>query len=66
MTLSPLLGGSCRFEPSCSDYALQSFKLHSPRIALRLTLQRIWRCRPGGAFGEDPVPLKLRKDHCCE
>lgn len=50
------LGGSCRFEPSCSAYALEVAKLHQPRVAVRLITTRVCRCRPGGPFGYDPVP----------
>lgn len=50
------LGGSCRFEPSCSEYALEAAKRHPPHKAFGLIVTRIWRCRPGGSFGYDPVP----------
>lgn len=54
--LSPFLGGSCRFEPSCSVYAEEAFRLHHPKYAFLLTWRRLKRCRPGGGFGLDPVP----------
>ncbi len=52
------LGGSCRFHPSCSEYAVDAFKEHSVIIALKLVFLRIMKCRPGGSFGYDPVPRK--------
>lgn len=57
VTLSPLMGGHCRFHPTCSRYAaeaLQNLPLHR---ALWLTTRRIFRCHPFGGSGYDPVPL---------
>ena len=49
--LSPLKGGpSCRFTPTCSQYALEAFRKHGPFKG------RILRCRPWGGHGYDPVP----------
>lgn len=60
--LSPLLPRSCRFEPSCSAYALEALKLHGPFKGLWLTARRLSRCHPiswlGGSSGFDPVPHK--------
>lgn len=53
------LGGCCRFEPSCSEYAVEAIHLHSPLSAVRLIAVRIFKCRPGRAWGFDPVPAKL-------
>ena len=50
------MGGGCRFEPSCSDYAHQVARIHSPGNTIRLVTSRLLRCRPGGPFGFDPVP----------
>lgn len=50
------LGGACRFEPSCSEYAIEAIRSHHPLNAVRLIVIRVWKCRPGGAFGFDPVP----------
>ena len=53
---SPLLGGHCRFEPSCSVYAREAILRHGARRGGRLALHRLARCRPGGGAGYDPVP----------
>lgn len=50
------LGVQCRFEPSCSEYAIQSFKKHGPMDAFLLTSMRIGRCHPFCKGGHDPVP----------
>ncbi|MBI1304151.1 MAG: membrane protein insertion efficiency factor YidD [Phycisphaera sp.] len=56
MLLGPLLGGHCRFSPSCSHYSIDAFRLHGARRGLRLTLSRLGRCHPWGGEGHDPVP----------
>jgi uncharacterized protein len=62
LTLSPaktvLLGpaGHCRFEPSCSQYAVEALKSHGALNASWLAAKRICRCHPWGAHGADPVP----------
>jgi uncharacterized protein len=54
--LSPLLGPSCRFTPTCSNYALEAFRKYGLIKGLWLTSRRIVRCHPWGGHGEDPVP----------
>jgi hypothetical protein len=54
--LSPLLGGACRFHPSCSAYGVEALRRHGGWRGARLTAARILRCRPGLPPGEDPVP----------
>lgn len=52
----PLLGGSCRFYPTCSEYALEALRQHGPYRGTVLTVKRLLRCRPFGGCGYDPVP----------
>lgn len=54
--LSPMLGGQCRFAPSCSHYALDALARHGLWRGLWLTARRLARCHPWGGSGEDPVP----------
>jgi putative membrane protein insertion efficiency factor len=58
---TPHLGGNCRFEPSCSEYALDAIHLHPPLKAMKLISVRVLRCRPGGSWGFDPVPPTSEK-----
>jgi putative membrane protein insertion efficiency factor len=58
IALSPWLGSSCRFEPTCSAYALEAFESHGAAAGTYLTLMRIARCHPGCAGGFDPVPTR--------
>ena len=53
--LSPLLRGSCRFDPSCSQFAREAVLKHGAR-GIPLAAKRLLRCRPFGGFGVDPVP----------
>tara|TARA_B100001063_G_C16726932_1_gene536975 strand:+ start:542 stop:754 length:213 start_codon:yes stop_codon:yes gene_type:complete len=55
-TISPLLGPHCRFNPTCSNYAIEAIKKHNILKALFIIVKRISRCHPWGKSGEDPVP----------
>lgn len=55
-TLSPLLGISCRFAPSCSVYCQEALHRHGLWQGGRLSLRRLLRCHPLGGSGWDPVP----------
>lgn len=54
--LSPLFRGCCRFEPSCSNYAIQAIESHGALKGVALAAMRLLRCRPFGPSGYDPVP----------
>ena len=56
LCLSSLLGPSCRFTPTCSEYAKQAILKHGPIKGLGLAIWRILRCNPWGGSGYDPVP----------
>lgn len=54
--ISPFTPPSCRFTPTCSEYAHQALKKHGPIKGLALAIWRILRCNPWGGSGYDPVP----------
>ena len=56
VAISPLLGPSCRFTPTCSEYARQAIVKHGPVKGLWLAVRRLLRCNPWGGSGYDPVP----------
>lgn len=58
LLLSPWLGSACRFEPTCSRYALQALERHGAAAGSYLTLRRLGRCHPWCAGGLDPVPAE--------
>jgi uncharacterized protein len=51
-------GGGCRFTPTCSQYAMESVRVHGAMAGGWLGLKRICRCHPWGECGHDPVPEK--------
>ncbi|MEO6844411.1 MAG: membrane protein insertion efficiency factor YidD [Ginsengibacter sp.] len=56
LVISPWLGPSCRYTPTCSQYGLEAIKKYGPLKGGWLTLKRIARCNPWGGHGHDPVP----------
>ena len=59
-SISPLFPPSCRFVPTCSEYAMQALATHGLLKGLLLTVWRLLRCQPFARFGYDPVPPKGR------
>ena len=58
VTLSPVIAllGSCRYQPTCSEYAQEALRLHGFRRGWWLAVRRVARCAPWGGHGYDPVP----------
>ena len=54
--ISPLTPPSCRFIPTCSEYALLAIQKHGPFRGVYLTIRGLLRCHPWGGSGYDPVP----------
>ena len=64
--ISPMLPPSCRYQPTCSAYALEALEVHGAIRGSYLAARRILRCHPikflGGGSGFDPVPPKNNQD----
>jgi putative membrane protein insertion efficiency factor len=56
LAISPWFGANCRFEPTCSNYAIEALQVHGILKGTFLAAKRIGRCHPWGASGYDPVP----------
>ncbi|MDE5734686.1 MAG: membrane protein insertion efficiency factor YidD [Duncaniella sp.] len=56
LAVSPLFPPSCRFTPTCSQYAIEAITRHGAVKGLWLAVKRICRCHPWGGSGYDPVP----------
>ena len=62
--LSPLKPPSCRFSPTCSQYAIEAIEVHGIVRGTLLTSWRILRCQPFSKGGWDPVPARRTNDAC--
>ena len=56
---SPMLGSNCRFQPTCSTYTKEAIQRFGAFNGIILGFKRIFKCRPGGECGYDPVPEDL-------
>lgn len=56
ITLSPWLGGACRYTPTCSNYGIQALEKYGALKGSWLTIKRVVSCNPWGGSGYDPVP----------
>lgn len=61
-TLGLVMGGHCRFHPSCSHYSIEALQTHGAVRGGWLTIRRILRCHPFGGSGFDPVPPRRMSD----
>ncbi|MFO1079763.1 MAG: membrane protein insertion efficiency factor YidD [Reyranellaceae bacterium] len=66
LTLAYFFVGACRYEPSCSAYAVQALSVHGPLQGSWLTARRLCRCGPWGGCGYDPVPPASRPSLSCQ
>ena len=64
LLISPWLPPACRYQPSCSEYALEALKIHGPVRGAVFAARRIARCHPWGSHGDDPVPGS--ENPCCD
>ena len=64
-TLRPFIGAHCRFEPSCSHYAIDALRLHGPVSGTALAARRVLRCNPWNEGGLDPVPTPATASGPC-
>ena len=60
LLVSPWLPPSCRYEPSCSEYALVALRRFGAARGSWLVVRRLLRCQPFGSCGYDPVPRRER------
>ena len=60
LALSPLIGPTCRYLPTCSDYAMEAIETHGAARGVALAARRVLSCHPLGGSGLDPVPPARR------
>lgn len=58
LTLAALLGGQCRFYPTCSEYAVEAIRIHGAWRGTGLGIRRVAKCHPWNSGGVDHVPGK--------
>lgn len=63
LAISPLLGINCRYDPTCSRYAIEALQTHGVMRGTWLAAKRIGRCHPWGGSGYDPVPENHQEKH---
>lgn len=61
LVLSPMLGPTCRYAPSCSSYAVEALRTRGVLMGTALAAWRVLRCNPWSAGGWDPVPAGRRQ-----
>ena len=61
--ISPVLPVSCRYVPTCSEYATEAIEVHGVMRGSYLALRRLMRCHPFGGHGVDQVPQKFSVAH---
>ena len=61
LLVSPMFAGSCRFLPSCADYAREAVEVHGVVAGGWLAARRLARCHPLCEGGHDPVPCRLKR-----
>ena len=61
-TISPFLGNNCRYQPTCSEYAIEALREHGAFRGTWLAAKRIAKCHPWGGSGYDPVPGSKEDD----
>ena len=62
LAISPWLGSSCRYSPTCSQYMIEAVNEWGPLKGFWLGIKRIGRCHPWGGDGHDPVPENPKKE----